>query len=297
MAQAKALVSALRALRDGDFSVRLPTKKSAGKRDPMSAVASVFNQLARKNEEQDWLKTNVARFQTLMQPQKTIEDLSRVIMSELTPLVAAHHGAFFINANDGGETVFKLIASYAYKARKTLASRFALGEGLVGQSALEKKSILLTQVPEDYIRITSGLGEATPLNVIVAPVIFEGEVRAVIELASFRVFTPIEQSFLDEISTGIGVILTMIVLEGQAASLKASEELLRDQQEELQQINEELEEKAALLSEQNKKVEQKNREVEMARHAIEEKAEQLSLSSKYKSEFLANMSHELRTPL
>jgi CheY-like chemotaxis protein/signal transduction histidine kinase len=238
--------------------------------------------------------------------------------------------------DDNNTPVLKLIASYAYKERKHLGNRFYLGEGLVGQAALEKKPILLTNVPDDYIRISSGLGEAPPRNVIVLPVLFEGEVKAVIELASFLPFSQIHQLFLDQLAETVGVVINMISanmrtaelleqsqsltlelqsqseelrkqqeelkrsnaeLEAQATTLRTSEELLKDQQEELQQVNEELEEKASLLAEQNRKVESKNAEVEAARLALEEKAEQLALSSKYKSEFLANMSHELRTPL
>jgi HAMP domain-containing protein/CheY-like chemotaxis protein/GAF domain-containing protein len=289
-----------------------------------------------RNQEQDWLKTNLAKFSRMMQGQKDLESVSRLIMSELTPLVSAHHGAFFIADNDASGMMLKLIASYAYRARKHVANRFAAGEGLVGQAALEKQPILLQNVPDDYIQITSGLGEAPPRNVIVLPILFEGEVKAVIELASFLPFSQIHQMFLDQLSESIGVVLNMIQanmrteelleqsqkltqelqsqskelqlqqeelkrsnteLEAQARTLRQSEELLKEQQEELQQVNEELEEKASLLAEQNAKVEQKNREVEAARVALEEKAEQLSLSSKYKSEFLANMSHELRTPL
>jgi CheY-like chemotaxis protein/GAF domain-containing protein len=232
--------------------------------------------------------------------------------------------------------MLKLIASYAYRARKNVSNRFGVGEGLVGQAALEKQPILLTNVPDDYIQITSGLGEAPPRNIIVLPILFEGEVKAVIELASFLPFSAIHQTFLDQLAESIGVVLNMIQanmrteelleqsqkltqelqsqskelqqqqeelkrsnteLEAQARTLRQSEELLKEQQEELQQVNEELEEKASLLAEQNAKVEQKNREVESARQALEEKAQQLALSSKYKSEFLANMSHELRTPL
>ncbi|MEP6621743.1 MAG: response regulator, partial [bacterium] len=254
----------------------------------------------------------------------------------LTPLVSAHHGAFFIMDNEAGVPVLRLIASYAYRARKHVGNRFMIGEGLVGQAALEKQPILLQNVPDDYIQITSGLGEAPPRNIIVLPVLFEGEVKAVIELASFLPFSQIHQTFLDQLAESIGVVLNMIgasmrteelleqsqkltqelqsqsrelqsqqdelkrsnsELEAQAKTLRQSEELLKEQQEELQQVNEELEEKASLLAEQNQKVEQKNREVEGARLALEEKAEQLALSSKYKSEFLANMSHELRTPL
>jgi len=289
-----------------------------------------------RNQEQDWLKTNLAKFSRMMQGQKDLESVSRLIMSELTPLVSAHHGAFFIADQDTGSPMLKLIASYAYRARKHVANRFAPGEGLVGQAFLEKQPILLQNVPDDYIQITSGLGEAPPRNIIVLPILFEGEVKAVIELASFLPFSIIHQTFLDQLAESIGVVLNMIQanmrteelleqsqkltqelqsqsqelqqqqeelkrsnteLEAQARTLRQSEELLKEQQEELQQVNEELEEKASLLAEQNAKVEQKNREVEAARVALEEKAEQLALSSKYKNEFLANMSHELRTPL
>jgi HAMP domain-containing protein/CheY-like chemotaxis protein/signal transduction histidine kinase len=289
-----------------------------------------------RNQEQDWLKTNLAKFSRMMQGQKDLESVSRLIMSELTPLVSAHHGAFFMQEADTGEPVLKLIASYAYRSRKNVSNRFVLGEGLVGQAALEKQPILLTNVPDDYIQITSGLGEAPPRNIIVLPILFEGDVKAVIELASFLPFSAIHQTFLDQLAESIGVVLNMIQanmrteelleqsqkltqelqsqskelqqqqeelkrsnseLEAQARTLRQSEELLKEQQEELQQVNEELEEKASLLAEQNAKVEQKNREVESARQALEEKAQQLALSSKYKSEFLANMSHELRTPL
>jgi len=291
-----------------------------------------------RNQEQDWLKTNLAKFSRMMQGQKDLESVSRLIMSELTPLVSAHHGAFFIADQETAAAgqLLKLIASYAYRARKHVANRFTLGEGLVGQAALEKQPILLQNVPDDYIQITSGLGEAPPRNIIVLPILFEGEVKAVIELASFLPFSQIHQSFLDQLAESIGVVLNMIQanmrteelleqsqkltqelqsqskelqqqqeelkrsnseLEQQARTLRQSEELLKEQQEELQQVNEELEEKASLLAEQNARVEQKNREVESARVALEEKAEQLALSSKYKNEFLANMSHELRTPL
>ena len=289
-----------------------------------------------KNSEQDWLKTNLAKFSRMMQGQKDLQAVSKLIMSELTPLVSAHHGAFYIMDDDNNTPVLKLIASYAYKERKHVGNRFNLGEGLVGQAALEKKPILLTNVPEDYIRISSGLGEAPPRNVLVLPVLFEGDVKAVIELASFLPFSQIHQLFLDQFAESVGVVINMIAanmrtaelleqsqsltlelqsqseelrkqqeelkksnaeLEAQATTLRTSEELLKDQQEELQQVNEELEEKASLLAEQNRKVESKNEEVEAARLSLEEKAEQLALSSKYKSEFLANMSHELRTPL
>jgi len=229
----------------------------------------------------------------------------------------------------GSSAYLKLLSTYAFNERQHLANRFQLGEGLVGQCALEKERILLTRVPHDYIRISSGLGEAPPLNVVVLPILFEGQVTAVTELASFDRFSEIHLTFLDQLTESIGIVLNTIAagmrteellkqsqslteelqsqqkeltetnkqLEQKAKSLQTSEELLKNQQEELQNTNAELQEKAKLLSNQNEEVERKNREIDMARLAIEEKATQLALTSKYKSEFLANMSHELRTPL
>jgi CheY-like chemotaxis protein/signal transduction histidine kinase/HAMP domain-containing protein len=323
----------------GDLTRQI-TVDAQGELDELKAninqMIANLRETTERNQEQDWLKTNLAKFSRMMQGQKDLESVSRLIMSELTPLVSAHHGAFFMMDNDAGGSLLKLIASYAYRQRKHVANRFAPGEGLVGQAALEKQPILLQNVPDDYIQITSGLGEAPPRNIIVLPVLFEGEVKAVIELASFLPFSQIHQTFLDQLTESVGVVLNMIQanmrteelleqsqkltqelqsqskelqqqqeelkrsnteLEAQARTLRQSEELLKEQQEELQQVNEELEEKASLLAEQNAKVEQKNREVEAARVSLEEKAEQLALSSKYKNEFLANMSHELRTPL
>jgi hypothetical protein len=300
----------------------------------MNQMIGNLKETTEKNAEQDWLKTNLAKFSRMMQGQKDLDSVARLIMSELTPLIGANHGAFFIM--DENEEVLRLIAAYAYRQRKNVSNRFGPGEGLVGQAALEREPILLTNVPPDYIQISSGLGEAAPRNVLVLPILFEGSVKAVVELASFREFSSIHQIFLDQLAESVGVVINMISanmrteellqqsqqlteelqnqsqelkaqqeelrrtnaeLESQAKTLRASEEALREQQEELQQVNEELEEKASLLAERNRQVEQKNEEVEAARLALEEKAEQLAVSSKYKSEFLANMSHELRTPL
>jgi HAMP domain-containing protein/CheY-like chemotaxis protein len=337
--QVRAIAEVATAVTRGDLTGQI-TVETQGELDELknnlNQMIGNLKDTTEKNNEQDWLKTNLAKFSRMMQGQKDLEAVSRLIMSELTPLVSANYGAFYIMEGEGTTPTLKLIASYAYKERKHVANRFHLGEGLVGQSALEKKPILLTSVPDDYIRITSGLGEAAPRNILVLPILFEGEVKAVVELASFLPFSQIHQIFLDQLAESVGVVLNMISanmrtselleqsqqltqelqsqsqelkqqqeelkksnaeLEAQTKSLRSSEELLRDQQVELQQVNEELEEKASLLAEQNRKVEQKNDEVEAARLALEDKAEQLALSSKYKSEFLANMSHELRTPL
>src|SRR5437870_774572 len=229
----------------------------------------------------------------MMQGQKNLDTVSKLIMSQLTPLVSAHHGAFFMMDQEGGERVLKLIATYAYKERKTVGNRFRIGEGLVGQCALEKKTILLTRVPSDYIQISSGLGEAPPLNVVVLPVLFEGEVKAVIELASFNHFSAIHQIFLDQLMESIGVVINMIsanmrteelLQQSQSLTqeLQSQSKELTQQQDELKRTNsalekqaDELEVKARELEEQNQKVEVKNREVELARASLEEKAEQL----------------------
>src|SRR5206468_9968526 len=140
--------------------------------------------------------------------------VSRLIMSELTPLVGAHHGAFYmVDSTDAGEDAaeLRLIATYGYKERKSVSNAFRIGEALVGQAALERKTIVITEAPEDYIRIASGLGEAAPANIIVLPVLFEDQVMAVVELASFKRFSDIHQTFLDQLTESIGVVLNTII--------------------------------------------------------------------------------------
>jgi CheY-like chemotaxis protein/HAMP domain-containing protein len=340
--QLRAISEVSQAVTQGDLTRSIAVAAQgevAELKDTINQMIANLAETTRTNQEQDWLNSNMARFTGMLQGERDLETVSRLIMSELTPLVGAQHGAFFMMESpdgEGDEFELRLLSSYGYKQRKNVPTRFKIGEGLVGQSALELKPILITQAPEDYVRITSGLGEGAPVNVIVLPVLFEEQVLAVVELASFQRFTPVHQSFLEQLAESIGVVLNTIQanmrteelleqsqeltgelqsqseelqaqqeelqqtnkeLEEQAASLKASEELLQTQQEELQQTNEELEEKAQQLEEQNRRIEIKNREIELARAALEEKAEQLALSSRYKSEFLANMSHELRTPL
>jgi HAMP domain-containing protein/CheY-like chemotaxis protein/signal transduction histidine kinase len=330
--QVRAIADVATAVTKGDLSQTVAVDAAgevAALKDNINEMILNLKDTTQKNTEQDWLKTNLAKFTRLLQGQRDLLTVSRTILSELAPLVAVHHGVFYMNDSANGQPEMNLLASYAYSERKHLANRFRAGEGLVGQCALEKTSILLTNVPSDYVQIRSGLGEAAPLNIVVLPVLFEGEVKAVIELASFYRFSDVHLTFLNQLTESIGIVLNTIVatmrteellkqsqslatelqtrqreltdtntrLEQQARTLQVSEERLKQQQEELQQTNEELEEKAELLSKQNREVERKNQEIELARAAIEEKAEQLALTSKYKSEFLANMSHELRTPL
>ncbi|MBV8079186.1 MAG: HAMP domain-containing protein [Actinobacteria bacterium] len=259
------------------------------------------------NANQSWLNQNMARFSGMLQGQRDLKQVSQLIMSELTPLVGAQHGAFYM-AEEAEDSKLRLIASYGFKQRKHVDTAYAFGESLVGQAAVEKKSILLTKAPSDYITISSGLGEATPTNIIVLPILFEDRVMAVVEIASFQEFSDAHLIFLDQVSETIGVVLNTIIAtmrteellqqsQSLTQELQSQSETLQSQRDELERTNQELEEKAQLLAEQNARIEQKNAEVEAARVELEEKAEQLALSSKYKSEFLANMSHELRTPL
>ncbi|MBN1203751.1 MAG: response regulator [Myxococcaceae bacterium] len=330
--QVRAIAEVATAVTKGDLT-RFITVSAQGEvaalKDNINEMIRNLKDTTRKNTEQDWLKTNLAKFTRVLQGQRDLLTVSKVILSELAPLVDAQHGVFYISERVDEEQVLKLLASYAYRERKGLSNTFKLGEGLVGQCALEKEPILLSDVPDTYIRINSGLGEEVPRNIVVLPVLFEGEIKAVIELASFHKFSDVHLGFLAQLTESIGIVLNTIAanmrteallkqsqalteelrkqqeeltetnkrLEQQATSLQQSEELLKRQQEELRRTNEELQEKAKLLSEQKNEVEHKNLEVEQAKRALEEKAEQLSLTSKYKSEFLANMSHELRTPL
>ncbi len=336
--QLRAIADVSTAVTQGDLT-RSITVEAQGEIDQLkqnlNQMIVNLRETTARNAAQDWLNSNLARFSGMMQGQRDLQTVSRLIMSELTPLVGAGYGGFFL-MDDGPDPKLRLIASYGLKERKSSANQFRLGESLVGQAALEKQSIVLAGPPADYVKIASGLGEAEPSAVIVMPVLFEDQVMAVVELASFQPFSEVQRAFLDQLGETIGIVLNTIQatmrteellrqsqaltqelqerseelqaqqeelkranaeLEHQAHTLKASEELLQTQQEELQQTNEELEEKALQLSEQNRRIEIKNREIELARTALQERAEQLALSSRYKSEFLANMSHELRTPL
>src|SRR5947209_1232045 len=270
-------------------------------KDTINEMIRNLRDTTTQNREQDWLKTNLARFTGMLQGQKDLQTVGKMVLVELAPLVDAQHGVFYLNAPLDDEPLLRILASYAYRERKHLAQQFRLGEGLVGECAYEKQMILLTHVPPDYIEVSSGLGAAPPLNIVVLPVLFEGEIKAVIELASFNRFTAVHLSFLQQLTESIGIVLNTLEANSRTQELlKQSQALtleLRTQQQELQQTNEELGEKARLLAAQNQEVERRRREIDEAREALQQKADQLALTSKYKSQFLANMSHELRTPL
>ncbi|XYJ12377.1 response regulator [Telluria sp. B2] len=263
-------------------------------KDNINEMIRNLKETTQKNAQQDWLKTNLARFTRLLQGQRDLQAVTKLILSELAPLVSAHHGVFYMMDSQELEPRLRMIASYGYRSSRKLPTSFLPGEGLVGQCAVEKTRIWLTDVPRDYIVVSSGLGSAPPNNIVVLPILFEQQVKAVIEIASLDRFTETHLSFLDQLMESIGVVLNTIEANSRTESLLTQSQSLA---QELQQTNQELAEKARLLSEQNIEVERKNREVEQAKLALEEKATQLALSSKYKSEFLANMSHELRTPL
>ncbi|WP_322399964.1 response regulator [Massilia luteola] len=263
-------------------------------KDNINEMIRNLKETTQKNAQQDWLKTNLARFTRLLQGQRDLQAVTKLILSELAPLVSAHHGVFYMMDSQEADARLRMIASYGYRSSRKLPTSFLPGEGLVGQCALEKTRIWLTDVPRDYIVVSSGLGSAPPTNIVVLPILFEQQVKAVIEIASLDRFTETHLSFLDQLMESIGVVLNTIEANSRTESLLTQSQSLA---QELQQTNQELAEKARLLSEQNIEVERKNREVEQAKLALEEKATQLALSSKYKSEFLANMSHELRTPL
>ncbi len=310
--QLRAIAEVSTAVTQGDLSQEI-TVEAMGEvgelKDNINQMINNLRETTRANQEQDWLKTNLARFTGHMQGGRDLLDVTRLIVSELTPLVGATQGSFFLNESRAGERgSLRRIASYGYRHHRRIPDRFQFGEGLVGQAAVEKAPILVTDAPTDYIKITSGLGEAAPVTIIILPVVFEDQVLGVVELASFSPFSQVHMQFLEQLMEIIGVSLNAIIassrtqellVESQrlASELQNKSEELQTQQSELQQTNAELEEKARLLAAQNRAIEIKNLEIEDARRGLEERAEQLALSSRYKSEFLANMSHELRTPL
>jgi HAMP domain-containing protein/signal transduction histidine kinase/CheY-like chemotaxis protein len=302
--QVRAIAEVATAVTKGDLT-RSITVEAAGEvaalKDNINEMIRNLRETTRINTEQDWLKTNLAKFSRMLQGQKDLNTVGRLILSELVPVVSAQQAVFYVLDSANDSPLLTLLASYADQGQSAIGQQVGIGEGLVGQCALEKQKIHITSAPPTYVRISSGLGEAAPQSIIVLPVIFEGQVKGVLELASLERFNPTHQAFLDQLTESIGIVLNTIYANMRTEDLlKQSQSLaqqLQTRQEQLQQTNEELQEKARLLAHQNQEVERKNQEVEQARQALEEKAKQLALTSKYKSEFLANMSHELRTPL
>jgi len=302
--QVRAIAEVATAVTKGDLtrSIQVETRGEVAElKDNINTMISNLRETTERNREQDWLKTNLAKFTGMLQGQRELNTVGQMLLTELAPLVDAHQGTIYHLAGTDTAPELKLLSSYAHSREFPLTQSIQLGEGLIGQCAVEKKRLLLNNVPPDFINIVSSLGRARQVSIVVLPVLFEGQTRAVIELATLQSFGPGSLAFLDLLTQSIGAVFNTIEATMRTEGLlKQSQKLtveLQSRQSELQQTNEELGTKARLLAEQNAEVERKNAEVEQARHALEEKAAELALTSKYKSEFLANMSHELRTPL
>ncbi|HTS13669.1 MAG TPA: HAMP domain-containing protein [Candidatus Limnocylindrales bacterium] len=301
--QVRAIAEVATAVTKGDLTRSIQVEASgevAELKDNINTMIDNLRLTTDRNKEQDWLKTNLARFTGMLQGQRDLGTVGRMLLSELAPLVNAHQGVIYqMELEESGRLV--QLSVFADDGEGGLPRHLGMGEGLVGQCAAEKRRMLITDLPLNSVPIRSGLFQAVPRNVIVLPVLFEDRVKAVIELASLSEFTASHLAFLEQLTASIGIVLNSIEATMQTEGLlKQSQQLateLQTQQKELQQTNEQLALKAQQLAEQNAEVERKNQEIEQARRALEDKAKELALTSKYKSEFLANMSHELRTPL
>jgi HAMP domain-containing protein/CheY-like chemotaxis protein/GAF domain-containing protein len=301
--QVRAIAEVATAVTKGDLtrSIQVEARGEVAElKDNINTMIENLRQTTDRNTEQDWLKTNLARFTNMLQGQRDLATVGRMLLSDLAPLVEAQNGVIY-RVDQEGTPNLKLLAAYADDGLAGHPELLRMGQGLIGQCALDGRRMLITSLPADAVPIHSGLFKVTPNNVVVLPVLYEGQVKAVIELGSVGSFTDLQISFLEQLTAGIGIVLNSIEATMQTEGLlKQSQQLageLQTRQRELQQTNEQLEQKAQELAEQNVEVERKNQEIEQARRALEEQATELALTSKYKSEFLANMSHELRTPL
>ncbi|MDB5590110.1 response regulator, partial [Enterovirga sp.] len=303
--QVRAIAEVATAVTKGDLtrSIQVEARGEVAElKDNINTMIGNLRLTTEQNTEQDWLKTNLARFTNMLQGQRDLTTVGRMLLSELAPLVEAQHGVIYqVDTAEGSPTCLRLLSAYADDAIAGHPERLRMGEGLIGQCARDARRMLITEMPANVVPIGSGLFKAVPRNAIVLPVLFEGQVKAVIELASLGSFTDLQMSFLEQLTTSIGIVLNSIEATMQTEGLLTqSQQLaaeLQTQQRELQQTNDQLEQKAQQLADRNNEVEAKNQEIEQARRALEEQAAELALTSKYKSEFLANMSHELRTPL
>ncbi|MEU6224438.1 HAMP domain-containing protein [Streptomyces sp. NPDC047042] len=309
--QVRAIAEVTSAVAEGDLTRSITVEASgevADLKDNINSMVESLRETTRANQEQDWLKTNLARISGLMQGHRELPVVAELIMDELAPLASAQYGAFYLAEDTERGPELRLVGSYGYPADTDRRERIPVGRSLVGQAARNRRPISVEELPPGYVTISSGLGQAVPSALTVLPIVVEDQVLGVIELGSVTAFTQIHQDFLAQLMPTIGVNLNTIVANARTdellgesqrltAELQARSEELQVQQDELQRSNAELEEKASLLASQNSDIEAKNLEIEQARQELETRAQQLALASKYKSEFLANMSHELRTPL
>ncbi len=301
--QVRAIAEVATAVTKGDLtrSIQVDARGEVAElKDNINTMIGNLRLTTDVNTEQDWLKTNLARFTNMLQGQRDLTTVGRLLLTELTPLVNAHMGVIYQVENEDSPQL-RLLSAYADDGASPHQEIMQFGEGLIGQCGMDKRQRLVSDIPTGAVPINSALLRVVPKNLVVLPVLFENQVKAVIELASVSSFTTSQMTFLEQLTDSIGIVLNSIEATMQTEGLlKQSQQLageLQTQQKELQQTNEQLEQKAQQLAERNVEVERKNQEIEQARRALEEKATELSLTSKYKSEFLANMSHELRTPL
>jgi signal transduction histidine kinase/CheY-like chemotaxis protein/HAMP domain-containing protein len=309
--QVRAISEVTTAVATGDLDQSISVEAAgevAELKDSINAMVVSLREMVRASRDQDWLKSNLASVGSMMQGHRDLEVVAELIMEELAPLLGAQHGTFFLAEDSGGETRLRLIAGYGLRADKDAPIQYRIGQSLIGQVAKSKRAIVVDEIPQGYIKISSGLGEAPPANLAVLPVMFEDKVQGVVELASFTKFSKVQIDFLEQLTESLGVSVNAIIANARTdalleqsqrltAELQARSEELQARSEELTLSNADLEEKAAQLATQKRDIEAKNAEIERARTEIEARARQLALASQYKSQFLANMSHELRTPL
>ena len=302
--QVRAIAEVATAVTQGDLtrSIQVDARGEVAElKDNINTMIGNLRLTTDRNNEQDWLKTNLARFTNMLQGQRDLMAVGRQLLSELVPLVDAHQGVIYQLSTDETAPYLRMLASYGNAHQNGYPERIGVGEGFLGQCALDKRRIIVTSVPRDAVPVGTVLFSAVPRSLVIYPVVFEGQIKAVLGLASLNEFEPAHLSFIEQLTDGLGILLNSIEVTMQTELLlKQSQQLaaeLQAQKKELQQTNEQLAQKAQQLVEQNVEVERKNREIEQARGELEEKAAELALTSKYKSEFLANMSHELRTPL
>ena len=301
--QVRAIAEVATAVTKGDLtrSIQVEARGEVAElKDNINTMIDNLRLTTERNTEQDWLKTNLARITNMLQGQRDLQTVGRMLLAELTPLVNAQLGIIY-QVEAGPSPFLRRLSAFADDGPGGHLDRIEFGQGLIGQCAVDKRRMLISTMPAHAVPIGSALFKVVPQNVVVLPVLFESEVKAVIELASVAAFTTSQMAFLEQLTDSIGIVLNSIEATMQTEGfLKQSQQLageLQTQQKELQQTNEQLEQKAQQLAERNVEVERKNQEIEQARRALEDKATELALTSKYKSEFLANMSHELRTPL
>ncbi|MEV7809483.1 MULTISPECIES: HAMP domain-containing protein [Streptomyces] len=309
--QVRAIADVASAVAEGDLTRSITVDASgevADLKDNINSMVESLRETTRANQEQDWLKTNLARISGLMQGHRDLPVVAELIMDELVPQVSAQYGAFYLAEEHDSGPELRLVGSYGRPEDDTRPVRIAFGRSLVGQAARSRRTIAVDELPPGYVTISSGLGQVEPTALLLLPIVFEEQVLGVIELAAVTPFTAVQRDFLQQLVDTIGINVNTIVANARTdelleesqrltSELQFRSEELQARQEELQRSNAELEEKASLLAEQNRDIEAKNLQIEQARQELEARAQQLSLASKYKSEFLANMSHELRTPL